>query len=213
MEISWGLCSFAFPVKAQSYEENHCRQFVHSSLSGSPQLLVVPQFPTVSWIPGAYHCIPLPSGRCLEALIAIQLPSCPTCRRAQAQIISQCIWEKLWVLGAVQKHGFSLGGGGCGFHQICYCRCGDALSFIHQLHKSEGGKSWSGREGRPELCERWEHRSCKQSTERRGSELTLMSFLFHLGRAGPSWFARPTGKYFLVDVDVLILLRGTQCRS
>lgn len=133
MEISWGLCSFAFPVKVQSYEENHCRQFIHSSLSGSPQLLVVPQFPTVSWIPGAYHCIPLPSGRCLEALIAIQLPSCPTCRRAQAQIISQCIWEKLWVLGAVQKHGFSLGGGGCGFHQICYSRCGDALSFIQSI--------------------------------------------------------------------------------
>lgn len=40
-----------------------------------------------------------------------------------------------------------------------------------------------------------------------------MSFLFHLGGAGPSWLARPTSKYSVADTDLLILWKGTQCKS
>lgn len=105
-----------------------------------------------------------------------------------------------------------------GFHQICFVDVERAIPFggqqdlEHQLHKTERGRSWSGHQGTLEHCDSWEHRCCKKSTEE-GSALTRMFFLFHLGRTRPSWFARPTSKYFLVDIDLLIILRGTQCKA
>lgn len=59
----------------------------------------------------------------------------------------------------------------------------------------------------------WEYHGCRKSSERRGSLLTLMSFLFCLGRAGPSWFARPTGKYYLVDIISSILLKSSTAQE